>query len=52
MSFPQAQPISTGNSQIPNAVAEVVDNASEGISSIASNVSDNVNYLTSISASD
>lgn len=46
MSFPQAQPISTGNSQIPNAVAEVVDNTSEGISSIASNVSDNVNSAT------
>ena len=46
MSFPQAQPISTGNSQIPNAVAEVVDNTSEGISSVANNVSENVNSAT------
>ena len=46
MSFPQAQPITTGNSQVPQAVAEVVDNTSQGISSIASNVSDNVNSAT------
>jgi hypothetical protein len=48
MSIPQAQaqPIQTVNSQIPNAVAEVVDNTSQGVSSITSNVSDNVNSAT------
>ncbi len=46
MSYPQAEPISTVNSKIPNAVAEAVDNTSERISSMTTNVSENVNSAT------
>ena len=43
MSIPHAEPISTGTSKIPQAVAEAVNNTTDGVSSITSNVSDNVN---------
>jgi hypothetical protein len=43
MSIPQAEPISTGTSNISPVIAEAVNNTSDGVSSMASNVSDNVN---------
>jgi len=43
MSIPQAEPISTGNSNISPVIAEAVNNTTDGVSSMASNVSDNVN---------
>lgn len=43
MSIPQAEPISTGTTNISPVIAEAVNNTSDGVSSMASNVSDNVN---------
>jgi len=46
MSYPQAEPISSQNSNVPEAVAQAVDGASSGISSMTTNVSENVNSAT------
>lgn len=40
---PQAQPVSNANSKIPKAVANVVDDTSEAMSSTAASISENVN---------
>ena len=42
MNMPQAEPISTGASKIPSAVAEAVDSTSSNISSAVSGVTDSV----------
>jgi len=42
MNMPQAQPISTGSSKLPTAVADAVESTSSNISSVASGVTDSV----------